>query len=249
MSGLLRAELFKQRSARTALWLGAALCGLVLVVVSLHGVGLSAARFGAAAEQRAMLFGWGEVLGALFAGLLGALAITGEFRHGTIRPTLIATPKRARVVVAKTGASMLIGAGFGLAAGLVAAAAGTATLRARGIAVRLDAGDFALVVLGGAAAAALWAAIGVGIGIVTRNQVPALVGIAVWLLFVENVLLGDIAGADTVARLLPGAAGKAIGGQSASGLLSPGLGLAVLILYALAATAVGIAAIDRRDIE
>ena len=248
MSALLRAELFKQRSTRTALWLWAALLGLVLFVVSLHGFGLAAEKFGSAATQRTMLFGWGEVLSALFSGLLGAMAITSEFRHGTIRPTLLVTPERSRVVAAKIGASMLIGSGFGLTAALAAIAAGTAALKTKGGDVRLDAGDYALLIAGGAAAAALWAAIGVGVGALARNQVPALVGLTVWLLFIENVLVGDLAGVSAAARFLPGTAGKAISGQDASSLLSPGAGLIMLSLYAIAAAAGGCVAIERHDI-
>ena len=60
------------------------------------------------------VFGRGEFLGALFAALLGALSITTEIRHGTIRPTFLFTPRRGRVLWAKVWASVLIGAGFGL---------------------------------------------------------------------------------------------------------------------------------------
>lgn len=247
MSAALRAELFKQRSTRTVLGLLAAMLGLVLLVVLLHGLGLGAGNFASTTNQRTALFGWGEVFGPLFAALLGATSITGEIRYGTIRPTFLVTPRRRRVVVAKVWASMLIGAGFGLVAGAVTAAVGTAALSARGIDVRLDAGDYALLVLGAAAAAALWAAIGVGVGAVVRNQVPALVGIVVWLLFVENLLVGDIAGAG-FGRLLPGAAAKAISGQDPDTLLAPVLGLVLLALYAAGAAWAGSLATSRRDV-
>lgn len=247
MSAALRAELCKQHSTRTALGLFAAMLGLVLLAVSLHGFGLAAANFDSTSKQVTILFGWGEVFGALFAALLGAMSITGEIRYGTIRPTFLVTPERRRVVAAKVWASMLIGSGFGLAAGAVAAAVGTAALRARGIDVRLDAGDYALVVAGAAAAAALWAAIGVGVGAVVRNQVPALIGIVVWLLFVENLLVGDIAGVGDFGRLLPGAAGKAISGQDPATLLAPAVGLVLLALYAAAAAVAGWLATSRRD--
>ncbi len=247
MSAALRAELFKQRSTRTALGLFGAMLGLVLFVVLLHGFGLAAGNFDSTSKQLTVLFGWGEVLGALFAALLGAMSITGEIRHGTIRPTFLVTPRRRRVVVAKVWASMLIGAGFGLVAGSVAAGVGTAALRARGIDVRLDAGDYTLLVTGGAAAAALWAAIGVGVGAIVRNQVPALVGICAWLLFFENLLVGDIAGVGNVGRLLPGAAGKALSGQNPDTLLAPAVGLLLLALYAAAAAVAGSLATSRRD--
>jgi ABC-2 type transport system permease protein len=247
VSAALRAELFKQRSTRTVLGLFAAMVGLVLLVVLLHGLGLGAGNFDRASKQLTVLFGWGEVLAALFAALLGAMSMTSEVRYGTIRPTFLVTPRRRQVVAAKVWASMLIGAGFGLVAGTVATGVGTAALRARGIDVRLDAGDYGLLVVGGAAATALWAAIGVGVGAVVRNQVPALVGIVVWLLFVENLLVGDIAGVG-LGRLLPGAAAKAISGQDPDTLLTPAVGLVLLALYAAAAAAAGSLATSRRDV-
>jgi hypothetical protein len=143
---------------------------------------------------------------------------------------------------------MLIGAAFGLAAGTVAAGVGTAALRTRGIDVRLDPGDYALLIAGGAAATALWAAIGVGVGALVRNQVPALIGICAWLLFVENLLVGDIAGVGNVGRLLPSAAGKAISGQDPDTLLAPGVGLVLLALYAATVAVAGSLATSRRDV-
>lgn len=249
MNAALRSELFKQRTTRTALGMFAAMLGLVVFVVLLHGFGVAAESVDSTSKQLTILFGWGAVLGALFAALLGALSITGEIRHGTIRPTLLITPQRHLVVAAKIWASMLIGTGFGLVAGAVAAAVGTAALNARGIDVRLDAGDYALLVTGGAAAAALWAAIGVGLGAVIRNQVPALIGICAWLLFVENLLVGDIAGVGDVGRLLPGAAAKAITGQDPNKLLAPAVSLVLLALYAAAAVVAGSLATSRRDVE
>jgi ABC-2 type transport system permease protein len=110
------------------------------------------------------------------------------------------------------------------------------------------AGDYALLVAGGAAATALWAAIGVGVGAVVRNQVPTLVGLCAWLLFVENLLVGDVAGVGGVGKLLPGAAGKAISGQDPDMLLAPAVGLVLLALYAAAAAAAGSLATSRRDV-
>lgn len=247
MSATLHAELFKQRSTRTALGLFGVMVGLVLFVVLLHGFGLAAENVDSTSQQLTVLFGWGEVLGVLFATLLGAMSITGEIRHGTIRPTFLVTPWRRRVVAAKVLASMLIGTAFGLAAGAIAAGVGTAALRARGLPVRLDVSDYALLISGGAVATALWAAIGVGVGFIVRNQVPALVGICAWLLLIENLLVGDLGGVGRVGRLLPGAAGKAISGQDPGTLLAPGFGLVLLALYAAASTVAGCLAASRRD--
>jgi ABC-2 type transport system permease protein len=244
----LRAELLKQRSTRTNLGLFAAMLGLVLLTVLLHSFGLSDESLGSISRQL-MVLGRGEFLAALFGSLLGAMSITNEIRHGTIRATFLVTPRRGRVVAAKVWSSTLIGAGFGLVAGAAAAAAGAWALGARGIDVRLDQGDYVLLIVGSAGAAALWAAIGVGVGALLRNQVPTLIGICAWLLFVEGLLAGDVTdGLGDVGRFLPGAAAAAISGQDPGTLLAPAGGLVLLALYAVAATLAGSIAISHHDV-
>ena len=247
MTAQLEAELLKQRSTRTAFGLFASMLGLVLVAVLLHGFGLSAENLARASDQR-MVLGRGEFLGALFAALLGAMTMTSEIRHGTIRPTFLFAPWRDRVVLAKVWVSALVGAGFGLAASALAAGVGTAALAARGLDVALDGGDYALLVAGGTAASALWAAIGVGLGALVRNQVPTLIGICAWLLFVEGLLVGDVADIAEVGRFAPGALGEAMSGQDPGTLLSPAVAAALLALYAAAAAVTGSLATTRRDV-
>ncbi len=247
MTAELRSELLKQRSTRTGLGLFAGLLGLVLVAMLLHAYALPARILDSTSTQL-MVFGRGGFLAILFAALLGALSITSEIRYGTIRSTFLVSPRRGRVIVAKVWASMLVGAAFGLAASALAAGVGTAALRARGIDVQLSGGDYALLIAGGAAAAGLWAAIGVGLGAVLRNQVPTLIGICAWLLFVEGLLVGDIAALGDVGRYLPGAAAAAISVQNADTLLSPVVGLVLLVIYATVAVLAGLLATARRDV-
>jgi hypothetical protein len=134
-------------------------------------------------EQLTNVFAWGELFGALFASLLGAISITGQFRHGTIRSTLLITPRRERVIVAKIGA-------------------------------------------------------------LVRHQVPAIAGICIWLLFIENLLVAFVPDAG---RLGPGAAGGALAGSNPERLLAPAVGAGILALYAAVATATGWLATTRRD--
>jgi ABC-2 type transport system permease protein len=243
----LRAELLKQRSTRTGLALFVTMLGLVLLAVFLHGFGLSAGDL-EGTDVQLMVFGRGEFLAATFAALLGAMSFTAEIRHGTIRSTFLVTPRRGRVVAAKVAASMLIGTGFGLLAGAAAVGAGAPALRARGIDVQLDGGDYVLLVLGSAVAAALLAAVGVGVGALVRNQVPTLIGICAWLLFVEGLLVGDVGGLGDVGRFLPGAAASAISGQDPGTLLAPETALVLLAFYAAATALTGALATSRRDV-
>ncbi|MGH9013583.1 MAG: ABC transporter permease subunit [Acidimicrobiia bacterium] len=248
MSALLRAELFKQRSTRTALGLLGMMLALVLFAVLLHGFGVGSEHADSATDQLTIVLGPGERIGVLFAALLGAMSITAEIRHGTIRPTFLVTPRRGRVVAAKVSASILIGAGFGLLAGAAAAAVGTAAFQARGIDVQLDGGDYVLLVAGTAGAASLWAAIGIGVGAVVRHQVPTLIGLCAWILFVEGLLVGDVADVTAIGRYAPGAAAAATTGQDPDTLLAPAAALVLLALYGAAAAVAGSLATSRRDV-
>ena len=244
MTAELRAELLKQRSIPTTIRLLGGMLGLVLLAVVLHGGGLSSATL-SEADNQLMVFGRGEFLGALFAALLGAMSITAEVRHGTIRPTFLVTPWRGRVVAAKVAIGGVMGAGFGLAASVLAAAVGAGMLGARGIDVQLDGGDYALLVAGGAAASALWGAIGVGVGAIFRDQVPTLIGISAWLLFVEGLFGENLA---DVSKFAPGTLGLAVSGQEPGALLAPGISLLLLSIYAAAAAVAGSITTTRRDV-
>jgi ABC-2 type transport system permease protein len=248
VTALLRSELLKQRTARAnralVLWTG----GLAVGVVVLHVLAFEPARL-ARHDNQMRILGLGTTIGALFGALLGALAVTGEIRHGTIRPTLLVTPRRERVVAAKLAASALGGLGLGLLAAALTAGVEAAGLGARGVTIGLGGGDYAQLLAGGALAAALFATIGVGVGALVRNQVAAVAGVCVWLLFVEPILLGDL---PSIAKYAPAASAGAIAGaiqsQLADSLVAPALGALLLAGYAAVAGLAGTIAMGRRDI-
>jgi hypothetical protein len=244
VSAQLRSELLKQRSTPANLGLFGALLGLVSIAMIAHAIGLDASEL-ATRDNQLMVFGRGEFLSAMFAGLLGAMSITGEIRHGTIRPTFLVTPGRGRVVASKVWVSALIGAGFGLAATALATGLGVALFTARGVDLQLDGGDYALLIAGGTAASTLWGAIGVGVGALVRDQVPALIGISAWLLFVEGLFGGNLA---DLSKFAPGTLGMAVSGQEPDILLAPGISLLLLFIYAAVVALAGSIATTRRDV-
>jgi len=242
MIGQLRSELLKQRSTQTTLYLFLAMFGLVALAVTMHVLTLSAGDLASRARQLEV-FQVGSRAGMLFAGLAGAIAITAEIRYGTIRPTFLATPRRGPVIAAKLAISGLAGIVFGLLAeGLMAGDAAVA-FAVRGIGNQLTSGDYLQLLAGGAAAAALWAAAGVGIGALVRNQVGALVGLCAWMFVIEATFESFL---PSVGRLLPGGAGLALAGNSDE--LSAGVAALLLVLYAAVAAAGGWRATLRRDI-
>jgi ABC-2 type transport system permease protein len=249
MIAQLRCELLKQRTTRMTWVLLFLMFVLTVFVVLLHSFGISAATLRVAANQP-KVYGWGTSIAALFAALLGTLSMTSEIRTGMIRPTLLATPNRRLVVGAKAIAAAAGGAGIGLIAeGLVSAIAGAA-FAVRGIPVLVTAGEFGQMVAGGAAAAALWAVIGTGVGAIIRNQVGAVAGVCVWLLLIETVLIGQL---PSIGKFLPGASAGALAGmlQSATSptLVAPVVGALLLAVYTAVALGGGTLVTEKRDFD
>jgi ABC-2 type transport system permease protein len=249
MRASLRSELLKQRTTRTNRGLLLWMVGVVALVVFLHVFSVPSGTL-ADRDNQMKLLGFGTGLGALFAGLLGALSVTGEIRHGTIRPTFLATPDRARVIAAKVAASALAGLALGLFAEALTIGLQSAGLAARGIRLEPGAGDYAQLLAGGAAASSLWAAIGVGVGAIVRNQVGAVAGLCVWLLLVETILIGNVPEAG---KFAPGASAGALAGaiqtEIAANLVAPALGALLLAGYAALATGAAVVATTQRDVS
>jgi ABC-2 type transport system permease protein len=237
MSRLLRVELLKLRTTKTAAGMAAAMVALVVVAVALHTLDLPVRRLSTGTDQLGVFTDVGENLGSLFAALLGVLAVAGEVRHGTIRPTFLATPQRGRVIAAKAVVAAVTGASAGVLATAAAGGAGSLFLALRGLTIHVDPTDYARLVAGGAAAAALWAVLGLGVGAAVRSQVPAVVGLMVWVLFVENILGESV---PAVGKFAPAALGRAIAGATRGATLStPALAVFLLAIYAAAAGGLG----------
>lgn len=245
MRAQIRSESAKLRSTRTLAGLVAAMLALAALAVLLHALGLSVGRLASRSDQRDVFVDVGVNLGAVFASLLGALSFTAEIRSGTIRPTLLATPRRARVIAAKTVTVLVVGVGVGLLATGVTAGIGSLALAGRGVTVQLGTADYAQLIAGGAVGTALWAVVGLGVGVIVRSQVPTVIALLTWLLFVENLLV-DLPG---IHRFAPGALAQALAGQHGSGIVaSPAVAAALLALFAAAVIAVGGTATNRRDV-
>jgi hypothetical protein len=240
--GQLRSELLKQRSTETTLYLFLAMFGLVALAVTMHVLALGADDLSTRTHQLEV-FQVGSRAGMLFAGLAGAIAITAELRYGTIRPTLLVTPRRSPVLAAKVAIATLVGIAFGLIAEGLMVADASVGFAARGIDNQLTGGDYLQLLTGGAAAAAFWAAAGVGVGALVRNQVGALVGLCAWMFLVETTSESFVPG---FARFLPGSAGNALAGNSDK--LSAAVAALLLLLYASAVAAAGWRSTLRRDI-
>jgi ABC-2 type transport system permease protein len=217
--------------------------GLTLLMVLAAGFDLSVAELRGHDNQHALLSA--GTSGALFAALIGVMAITSEFRHGTIRSTFVVTPDRSRVIAAKVIASLLMGIAFGLVAIGLSFSVGYAILAGRGIDFALDTNHVLLLVLGTLVMTAIWAALGVGFGAVIKNQVFAVIGLIIWA-FVIDSLLGELV--PDVGRFTPVGASDSLTAGFADYLLTPAAGGLLLIAYAVAFVAAGALFVAHRDV-
>jgi ABC-2 type transport system permease protein len=134
---------------------------------------------------------------------LGAVGAAGEFRHRTIIPTFLATPRRPRLVGAKIATYLTLGLFAALIAALIQLAIVLPWAAANGHV--LGPWDRAVLdpVLSGAVAGACYAALGVAIGLLVRNQIVALMIAFGWFTVAESALAIVLPGAS---RFLPGGA-------------------------------------------
>lgn len=237
-------ELRKLTTTRSAFALAAgllAVVGLGTVAVITDG---PPATLTAALEEQSFL---NVVLSVtpLFALLLGIRSFTDEFRFGSIVPTLLAEPRRMRVLGAKIVAAATGGVALALASTVFASAVGVPLLIGRGWDVAWSASAMAETVGRLVGATVLWTTIGVGLGLAVRHQVAAVAGSLVWLVAGEGVVAGLL---PDLARYFPGAAGFSIVGINGDGLLTPAVAAVLLGGYALVSVVAGGALIRRRDI-
>ena len=253
MIASLSSEWLKIRTTRTIFWLLLALAGLVtLLVVSSVLSGSKESLIGP--DKQLDLLGIG-ILAPLIALIMGLIVSTGEFRHGTITPTLLSTPSRPLVVISKAIAAVLLGVGLVAFAEALVVGEMAALLPLRGIDFALQGGDVARVLVRILAATAIWAGIGSALGLAFRNQIGTFVGCFAWLFFAEPLVQG-ILGSHRIdsnaGRFLPLSSTIAIfndSKDSSSDMLGHWAGVTVLSGWMLLATIAALILLRRRDVS
>lgn len=205
------------------------------------------------------IYGLPASMGYVFPLVLGALAITGEYRHRTLTTSLLVDTSRTRLLLAKVA----VQAGFGAVLGVCSVVGVTASAAA--VFLLTDTPTFlgtseAWTTLGlTVLALALWGMIGVGFGALVPNQVASVVVILAFTQLLEPLLRLGLAAAGDVASsislYLPGAAAEALVGASiytaigGAALLPRWGGGLVLLAYALGFALLGRLTTLRRDVS
>lgn len=245
MPALIRSELLALRTLRTT-WAVLAAGLLVTTVFALRpvlGAGAGGApSIGTAGALLAVL--GAPARGALAMLLLGVLAVTADFRHGTVTAILLRTPRRGRVIAARAAAVALLAGAAGLAYLAVALAAGIAS---GGVQPSLLNADIVLRVVGLLLTYPLYGLAGVAVGALVGFQPVAVLLPLGWLLFLEGLVVRLVA---------PAAAPWSVNGVSAAlanagdvvDVLPMTVGGAVLLAYTLLLLAIGATRVVFRDV-
>ncbi len=250
MTALIRAELRKLTTTR--LWLWMLVLGLAMVgATTSAAIGFAEPGplgLDTAAGQRTVFAQATATL--VVVGILGIIAVTGEFAHQTATPTFLATPRRGRVVVAKLVTYAVVGLGYAAACTVVLLAVALPWLDAKHVDIVLSGTDLARTLGGVGIEVALYAVLGVAVGCLMRNQIAAIVGFVVYI-FVAGPILSGVAATSEVAQYLPYQAGNALGQLTSSvdaAMLGQAAGGLVLLAWALVFAALGSRVAIRRDI-
>ena len=248
-------ERIKLFSTRSPYWCLAAILAAALLFATLLGTlqhGENATVFTSQA---------GMQLGMMVFMVLAALAITNEYRFGTIRTSFQAVPRRSQVLLAKTALLVVLAAATAaissFAAFFVTKSLAQAPLRP----LELSTGGDWRAVLGHAALFPIAAVIALAVGTLIRQSAGAITIILVWPLLIENLVrlipkVGDDisnwmpfnAAAKFVTFITPGGAEQQAFGQvlQSSGP-TPLEGLGVFAATAVVLWLVALLGLQRRD--
>jgi ABC-2 type transport system permease protein len=189
----------------------------------------------------------GLAIGSLAIGVLGVLVITGEYGTGTIRASLAAMPRRGVLMTAKIAVVGLFTLLLGEVLSFVSFFEGQAVLSGGAPTASLgQSGVLRAVVLSGAFLA-LFALLGLGIGLVVRHTAGA-IAVFAGVTFLVPILLESIS--RSVARYAPElifANSIATRVPQQNNALSVTIGTVCMLGYCVAALGAGAILLQRRD--
>ncbi len=179
----------------------------------------------------------------MIAGLFGAIAVAHEYGHGTVVPTFLAEPRRHRAMTAQLTAVLLGGGLLGLIGATLTIVAVAASLPMTDYDFMVSVADLTQVLAASAFAGAAGAVLGAGIGALVRNTGGA-VAAAVVVLVIAPPLIVQLA--SETASWVPATLANVLSGVS-NDVTTPAA-LAAIAAWAIVPAALGVLAVQRRDV-
>jgi ABC-2 type transport system permease protein len=213
-------ERIKLFSTRSPWW-----CMVVAAFLTIGFAALTTGFLNAEDEQQATIFITqpGAQLSQMVMMVMAALAVTTEYRFGTIRTSFQAVPQRAALLLGKTAVVAFLAGVVGLIASF--GAWGIGNLFVSGGSLAIDTGAKWRLLAGQGLVFAQSAVIAVAIGILIRQSAGAIAILILWPLLVENLFNLIPKVGDDMARWSPFANGSSFLNQGQDfGLAGAGAG-------------------------
>ena len=187
MIGVLKSELFKLRTTRATKFV--VICSVVLPAIIFSLTSMFAFSNGEVGDSLASMVGNFAPLTGLLLGVVGVLCSTQEYSQGTIRITLVATPSRLKVFVAKLLTTLVVSIASALLMLLLCLLPSQVILSTRNVTFELIGSDirvlFSAVIL-----SAFLSILGLSLGLIFKSSPGAISALLLWPTILEGMVFG-----------------------------------------------------------
>jgi ABC-2 type transport system permease protein len=185
MMGVLRSEILKLRSTRaTKLVVATAVMFPSVIVVLTSVFGFSS---GSSEGSLTAYLGGSSALVALLMGVVGVLCSTQEYSQGTIRITLVATPQRYKVLLAKLFTVIIVSIGATASVVLLSIIPSNFILNSREIDIEIMGPD-ARIILSMFIIITIMSLLGLFLGLLFKSSPGAISALLLWPTIVESLI-------------------------------------------------------------
>ncbi|WP_436763798.1 ABC transporter permease subunit [Streptosporangium sp. V21-05] len=245
MIDIFRSEWTKIRSVRSTVWTLVVTAALLLGLSALLSVAVKNTADGPILGGQAIMTSLsGAMLASMSMATLGVLVISSEYRTGGIRTSLLAVPRRMRLLTGKIVVFVAISLVVCTVASAGAVGVGVAISQPQSI----EMGEVVRSSLGSGLYLTACGLFGLGLGTLIRHTPGAIVS-AVALILVLPAMANQLPGGwgRTVAEYFTTNAGQLVVSGRDGGSLGPWSGLAVYLAWVAVALLAGAVLMRRRD--
>jgi hypothetical protein len=187
MIGVLKSEVFKLRTTRATKIV--VICSVALPAIIFGLTSVFAFGNGEVGDSLISMVGNFAPLTGLLLGVVGVLCSTQEYSQGTIRITLVATPSRLKVFVAKLLTTLVVSIASSLLMLLLCLVPSQLILSSRSVTFDLIGSDlrilFSAVIL-----SALLSILGLSLGLIFKSSPGAISALLLWPTILEGMVFG-----------------------------------------------------------
>ena len=187
MISVLKSELFKLRTTRATKIVAISAVALPAIIFGLTS--LFAFTNGEVGDSLTSMVGNFAPLTGLLLGVVGVLCSTQEYSQGTIRITLVATPNRLKVFVAKLLTTLVVSVASASLMLLLCLVPSQLILSSRNVSFEVIGSDLR-VLLSVVILSAFLAILGLSLGLIFKSSPGAISALLLWPTIVEAMVFG-----------------------------------------------------------